>query len=122
MEGEDWSYGERDSLPLNVVALIVGALGLGQVCGAVAVSVHELGVVCRRGGCNFLVSPFDQPIHFDGQGLVLGLQHQTLAAGCDKSLLKAREIKFGDLTARSDLIFEGSGSGLNMDAGLLLFE
>jgi hypothetical protein len=122
VDGEDWSDGERDSLALNVVALIVGALGLGLVCGAMAVSVHGLDVGCRRSGCSFLVSPFDQPFHFDGQGLLLGLQHQTLAAGCDKSLLKAREIKFGDLTTRGDLIFERSGSGLNMDAGLLLFD
>jgi hypothetical protein len=107
---------------LIVGALIVGALGLGLVCGAMAVSVHGLGVVCRRGGCSFLISPFDQPFHFVGQGLLLGLQHQTLAAGCDKSLLKAREIKFGDLTARGELIFERSGSGLNLDAGLLLFD
>jgi hypothetical protein len=105
VEGEDWSYGERDSPALNVVALIivalivgaliVGALGLGLVCSCMAVSVRGLGVACRRGGCRFLVSPFE---------------------------LKAREIKFGDLTARGDLIFEPSGSGLNMDAGLLLFD
>jgi hypothetical protein len=100
VEGEDWSYGERDSpalniVALNVVALNVGALGLGLVCGSMAVSVRGLGIACRRGECSFLVSPFE---------------------------LKAREIKFGDSTARGDLIFEQSDSGLNLDAGLLLFD
>ena len=48
------------------------------------------GGLWDRGRGSLLVDLFDQPFHFDGQGLLLGLQHQTLAAGCGKSLLEVQ--------------------------------